>query len=111
VVPDARAPVDSALLFALAAGAWRMGESLGDGLAHAVRTVTPLAAGRYNLLAGDGTRLAATTWGDTLFIQRLDGGIVLASEPYDDEPGWEEVPDRSLVTAGPGGVGISPLRP
>jgi glutamine amidotransferase len=110
-VPDARAPVDSALLFALAAGAWRSGGSLGDGLAHAVRTVTPLAAGRYNLLAGDGTRLAATTWGDTLFVQRLDEGIVLASEPYDDEPGWEEVPDRSLVTAGPGGVGISPLHP
>jgi glutamine amidotransferase len=107
-VPDARAPVDSALLFAMAAGAWRNGASLAEGLAHVVRSVTPLAAGRFNLLAADGTRLAATTWGDTLFV-RSGPAIVIASEPYDDEPGWEEVPDRSLVTAGPGGVGISPL--
>jgi glutamine amidotransferase len=109
-VPDARAPVDSALLFALAAAPWRAGRPLAEGLAHAVRTVTPLADGRYNLLAADGTQLAATTWGDTLFVRDLGGSdVVLASEPYDDEPGWEEVPDRSLVTAGPWGVDISPL--
>lgn len=109
-VPDARAPVDSALLFAMAAAAWRAGESLGGGLAHVVRTVTPLTAGRYNLLAADGSELAATAWGDSLFVRRLGGAdVVIASEPYDDEPGWEEVPDRSLVTVGPGGVGISPI--
>ncbi len=103
-------PVDSALLFALAAAQWRAGAPLADGLAHAIRTVTPLAAGRYNLLAADGASLAATTWQDTLFVRRLeDEGVVLASEPYDDEPGWEEVPDRSLVTAGPAGVVIMPL--
>lgn len=134
-VPDARAPVDSALLFALAAGRWRAGGSLGEGLAHAVRTAAGLAAGRYNLLAADGRALAATTWGDTLFVRRLGGadpdggrgaavprqadpeewdrargGVVIASEPYDDDPGWEEVPDRSLVLAGPAGVTIDPLR-
>jgi glutamine amidotransferase len=107
-VPDARAPVDSALLFAIVAAQWRTGVSLAEGLAHAVRTVTPLAAGRYNLLAADGEQLAATTWGDTLFVRR-GADVVIASEPYDDEPGWEEVPDRSLVTAGTGGIGISPL--
>jgi ergothioneine biosynthesis protein EgtC len=109
VVPDARAPVDSAPLFAMAAAQWRSGASLEEGLVHVVRTVTSLAAGRYNLLAADGTRLAATTWSDTLFVRHLDGGVVIASEPYDDEPGWEEVPDRSLVTAGPEGVAISSL--
>jgi glutamine amidotransferase len=109
-VPDARAPVDSALLFALAAASWRAGEPLADGLVYALRTVTPLAGGRYNLLAADGAGLAATTWGDTLFVRRLgDAGVVIASEPYDDEPGWEKVPDRSLVTAGPGGVHVSSL--
>lgn len=107
-VPDARAPVDSALVFALAAAQWRAGAPLADGLAVALRTVTPLAAGRYNLMAADGAQLAATTWGDTLFVREEDG-IVIASEPYDDEPGWEEVPDRSLLTAGPDGVDISPL--
>jgi gamma-glutamyl hercynylcysteine S-oxide hydrolase len=107
-VPDARAPVDSAPLFALAAGAWRAGASLAEGLAHVVRAVTPLAGGRFNLLAADGVRLAATTWGDTLYVRR-GPDVVIASEPYDDEPGWEEVPDRSLVTAGPEGVGITLL--
>jgi gamma-glutamyl hercynylcysteine S-oxide hydrolase len=108
-VPDARAPVDSALLLAIAAAQWRTGADLAEGLAFTVRTVTPLAAGRYNLLAADGARLAATTWGDTLFVRASGGAVVIASEPYDDEPGWEEIPDRSLVTAGPDGVGISPL--
>lgn len=109
-VPDARAPVDSALLFAITAAHWRSGAPLAEGLTHALRTVSPLAGGRYNLLAADGERLAATRWKDTLFVRDLGGGdVVIASEPYDDEPGWEEVPDRSLVTAGPEGVGISPL--
>lgn len=115
-LPDARAPVDSALLFALAAGWWRAGRSLGEGLALVIETVTALADGRYNLLAADGRSLAATAWGDTLFVRRgpartglPDPYVVIASEPYDDEPGWEKVPDRSLVTAGPEGLGISPL--
>ena len=110
-LPAARAPVDSALVFALAAGQWRAGAPLGEGLAFAVRTVTPLAGGRYNLLAADGERIAATTWKETLFVRVApDGdGVVIASEPYDDDHGWKEVPDRSLVTAGPEGVDISPL--
>ncbi len=109
-LPDARAPVDSALLFAIAAGRWSDGDSLAGGLAHVVETVTAMAGGRYNLLASDGTSLAATTWGDTLFVRRgPEPYVVIASEPYDDGPGWEEVPDRSLVTAEPGGVTITPL--
>lgn len=119
-LPDARAPLDSALLFALAAGSWRAGGSLGEGLAHAVRTAAALAGGRYNLLAADGRSLAATAWGDTLFVRWRragpdgavppEGGVVIASEPYDDEPGWERVPDRSLVVADADGVTVSPLR-
>ena len=115
-IPDARAPVDSALLFAMTAGRWRDGGSLGEGLACVVETVAALAAGRYNLLAADGRSLAATTWGETLFVRRGpeqagsgDAYVVIASEPYDDEPGWEEVPDRSLVTAHAGGVSMRPL--
>jgi glutamine amidotransferase len=48
-------------------------------------------------MVANGSRLLATTWGDTLAILRRDDGVILASEPYDDEPGWEDVPDRHLV--------------
>jgi glutamine amidotransferase len=108
-IPDARAPVDSALLFALAAGHWRAGAPLEEGLVHVVRTLASLAPGRCNLLATDGQRLAATAWGETLFVRRSDQGVLIVSEPHDDEPGWEEVEDRSLVTAGPEGVHIRTL--
>jgi glutamine amidotransferase len=30
-------------------------------------------------------------------VLRRDDGVVVASEPYDDDPAWEEVPDRHLV--------------
>jgi len=52
---------------------------------------------RLNIMAANGSRLLATTWGDTLSILRRDDGVVLASEPYDDQPGWADVPDRHLV--------------
>ncbi|QUR69269.1 ergothioneine biosynthesis protein EgtC [Mycobacterium spongiae] len=52
---------------------------------------------RLNMLAANGSRLVATAWGDTLSILRRDDGIVLASEPYDDSPDWEDLPDRHLV--------------
>jgi len=107
--PDARAPVDSALLFALTVRRWRAGRRLGEGLADAVAAVSALAPGRYNLLAADGFTLAATTWGDSLFIRSTDEEVVIASEPYDAAPEWDRVPDRSLVVADASGVRIRPL--
>ena len=52
---------------------------------------------RLNILAANGSRLFATTWGDTLSVLRRADGVVLASEPYDDDPDWQEIPDRHLV--------------
>jgi gamma-glutamyl hercynylcysteine S-oxide hydrolase len=110
-VPDARAPVDSALLFAIAVGRWRRGASLADGLADVVTGVPGLAGSRLNLLATDGIRLAATAWGDTLFTRgdQVATGVVIASEPYDDGPDWKPVPDRSLVIADATGLRVRPL--
>jgi glutamine amidotransferase len=54
---------------------------------------------RLNLLATDGRQIIATTWGDTLFYLVGGNGIVVASEPYDDDPAWVEVPDRQLLAA------------
>ncbi|MEU8798830.1 ergothioneine biosynthesis protein EgtC [Spirillospora sp. NPDC048819] len=109
-VPDARAPVDSAPLFALAVRHWRDGLPLGDGLAAVIGAITALAPGRYNLLASDGTSLAATTWGDSLFVREDGDQIRIASEPLDGDAAWQAVPDRSLVTAGlTAGVSVTSL--
>jgi len=91
--PAAESTNDSALLAALI---FERGlDALGD-------TVTEVAAAdqnaRLNILAANGSQLRATTWGDTLFALRRDDGVVLASEPFDDDPGWQEIPDRHLVT-------------
>ncbi|HEV7361382.1 MAG TPA: class II glutamine amidotransferase, partial [Mycobacterium sp.] len=64
---------------------------------------------RLNVLAANGSRMLATAWGDTLSILRRDDGVVLASEPYDDDFAWEEVPDRHLVEVTAQGVTITPL--
>lgn len=115
-VPDARAPLDSAALLALAVGYWRAGATLGDGLAEVVAEVGALggtAGTRLNLLAADGSALAATTYGDSLFVRddRDHGGpAVLASEPYDDAPSWRRLPDRSLVAVDATGVTITAIK-
>lgn len=66
---------------------------------------------RLNVLAANGSRLLATTWGDTLSILRRDDGVVLASEPYDDRPGWEDVPDRHLIEVTAEQVTMTALHP
>ena len=60
--------------------------------------------GRFNLLLTDGETIAATAAGDTLCYRHRPGGVVVASEPCDDEPGWAEVPDGSLLEATAAGV-------
>ena len=52
---------------------------------------------RLNLLLTDGQRVLATRWNDTLSVLRTDDGVVVASEPYDDDPRWADVPDHHLV--------------
>lgn len=52
---------------------------------------------RLNLLLTDGRRILATRWNDTLSVLRADDGVVLASEPYDDDPRWADIPDHHLV--------------
>ena len=65
---------------------------------------------RLNILAANGSRMLATTWGDTLSILRLPDGVVLASEPYDDDPQWHDIPDRHLVHVHDSHVELTPLK-
>ncbi|WP_318215581.1 ergothioneine biosynthesis protein EgtC [Streptomyces sp. SCL15-6] len=80
-------------------------------LADTVLEVAAAApASRLNLLLTDGETIAATAWGDTLwYLARPGGGTVVASEPYDDDPHWQEVPDRTLLAASGTDVLLIPL--
>ncbi|OBJ80744.1 ergothioneine biosynthesis protein EgtC [Mycobacterium paragordonae] len=89
---NAESVCDSAVL---AAAIFDRGlDALGDTIIE-VGAADPLA--RLNIMAANGSRLIATAWGDTLSILRRADGVVLASEPYDDDPDWEDIPDRHLV--------------
>jgi len=102
--PSAESVCDSAIL---AAAIFARGiDALGDTIAE-IGAADPNA--RLNILAANGSRLVATAWGDTLFILRRDDGVVLASEPYDDDPDWEDVPDRHLVEVTRDGVTLTAL--
>lgn len=109
-VAQVESVVDSALLFALAAFRLAAGAPIGEALAGVVDDVLAVTTGRLNLLATDGSRLAATACGDTLWTHAGADAVVVASEPYDDDAGWEQVPAGSLVTADlTAGVTVTPL--
>lgn len=101
---SAESVCDSAILAALIFE--RGFDAFGDIIAG-VGAADPNA--RLNVLAANGSRLLAITWGDTLSILRRDDGVVLASEPYDDASNWEDVPDRHLVEVTADGVTVSAL--
>ncbi|HWY00246.1 MAG TPA: ergothioneine biosynthesis protein EgtC [Mycobacterium sp.] len=101
---SAESVCDSAIL---AAAIFARGlDALGDTIVE-FGTADPIA--RLNILAANGSRLLATAWGDTLSLLRRDDGVVLASEPYDDDSDWEDVPDRHLVEVTAKGVTMTPL--
>ena len=101
----AESTVDSAVLAALI---------FSRGLGNLAATVAEIGArdpaARLNILAANGSRMVATTWGDTLSMRRCADGVVLASEPYDDDPDWQDIPDRHLVTVRNGHVELTPLK-
>ncbi|MFJ6700189.1 ergothioneine biosynthesis protein EgtC [Streptomyces sp. NPDC091272] len=103
---------DSALVWALVLHRLRAGDEPGQALADTVRDVARAApGGRLNLLLTDGTTVIATAWGDTLwYLAGPDRRTVVASEPYDDDPLWVEVPDRTLLTATRTDVLLTPLK-
>ncbi|MBB6474047.1 ergothioneine biosynthesis protein EgtC [Sphaerisporangium rubeum] len=106
---DPESGTDSAWLAAAVFARLAAGTPLAEAVAEVV-TLTAAAdpAARLNLIVADGGQVAATAWGDTLFVH-LTGGVLIASEPLDHEEGWRSVPDRHLVHATPDGVVTSPL--
>ena len=100
---------DSEVLFSLVLDRLDDGDDLATALRKVIAEVRTLAAGRFNLLASDGTRLVGTRAGDTLWRCTDDAGTRLASEPTDDDPGWSEVPDESLVVVTADGTEVEDL--
>ena len=91
---------DSEVLFGLVLDAITEGAAPDDAIASVLRLIQEIAPGsRLNLLLTDGTTVVATACGDTLFTRRDDASVVVASEPFDDSPAWQPVPDDSLVVA------------
>ena len=89
---------DAEVLFALALGRLDAGDSMGEALAGVIDLVEDVTTARLNLVITDGERVVATACGDSLFVRR-GAGVVVASEPFDDDSSWQSVPDRSLVDA------------
>lgn len=108
-IPEAAAPVDSALMFGLAASRWTAGTPLGAALVEVIREVVTVGGGRLNMLAVDGRSIAGTTYGERLWVLEKDTGVSVASEPYDDDPDWFEVPEGVLVEANEQGLTLTPL--
>ncbi|OKJ94513.1 hypothetical protein AMK26_32305 [Streptomyces sp. CB03234] len=104
---------DSALVWALVLHRLRDGDEPAQALAEAVYEVADAAPGsRLNLLLTDGETICATAWGDTLWYlaEPARHRTVVASEPYDDDPGWREVPDRTVLAATRSDVLLTPLK-
>ncbi|MFD1662972.1 ergothioneine biosynthesis protein EgtC [Streptomyces caeni] len=120
-----QAQCDAAFVWALVLHRLRRGDDPGRALADTVLEIDEAAPGsRLNLLLTDGETITATTWGDTLWYLAWPGrlprgpgsarpegtGIVVASEPYDDDPRWREVPDLTLLAADRTEVLLTPLK-
>lgn len=103
---------DSAFVWALVRHRLALGDALPEAVADTVLEVAGAAPGsRLNLLLTDGLTIVATAWGDTLWYLAEPGRhAVVASEPYDDDPHWREVPDRTLLTATRDDVSLTPLK-
>ena len=103
------APTDSGLLWGLIHQRVEQGEPASEAVRAVVLRAARITGSRLNLLLSDGTSIVATACGDTLCWRCDGGGVVVASEPFDDEPGWHDVPDGSLLLATARGVDVTPL--
>jgi gamma-glutamyl hercynylcysteine S-oxide hydrolase len=104
------AMTDAAFLWLLVLRRLQAGAPADAALATTIETVEAAGGtGRFNFLLTDGTSIAATTAGNSLWYRHAGGAVTVASEPSDGDPGWTEVPDRQVLTATPSHVTVRPL--
>lgn len=100
---------DSALLWTLVRRRLEQGAP-EQALSSVVADVLEAAPqSRLNLLLGNGSELWATTVYHSLSVKVDETSAMVASEPIDDDPGWQAVPDGHLVQARPGHLNITEL--
>ncbi|MEU6641597.1 ergothioneine biosynthesis protein EgtC [Saccharomonospora sp. NPDC046836] len=94
------AATDSALLWTLLRHRLREGTDPAGAVAGLVADVARAAPGsRLNLLLAGPDLVIATAWTHALSVLVTDEGVLIASEPLDDDPRWSPVPDQHLVLA------------
>jgi gamma-glutamyl hercynylcysteine S-oxide hydrolase len=107
---ELEARVDSAVLWALVLHQLRSGSPPAAALADVVSALARAGVtGRFNFLLTDGSVIAATAAGDTLFYRLADGGVTVASEPDSDSGDWTEVPDQHVLAAQAGRADVRPV--
>ena len=72
-----------------------------------IRLMAPQAATVIESRVREGQQVRE---GDTLFVLWRDEGTVLASEPFDDDDDWQEIPDRHLIVVDGSRVEQIPLK-
>lgn len=106
------APTDSALLWALLRHRLGAGQPPPEAVAGLVRDLLAAAPdSRLNLLFTDSRTIVATTVTHALSVRQEPGSVLVSSEPLDDDPRWQSVPDGRLLVATPSGVEIDALPP
>ncbi|EMD29956.1 ergothioneine biosynthesis protein EgtC [Amycolatopsis azurea] len=104
------ATTDSVLLWALLRERLEAGEDPLAAVTWLTGAVEEAAPGsRLNFLLTEGRTLIGTAWTHSLSYRDIGGGVLVASEPCDDDPGWIPVPDHHAVRVTGEGVRILPL--
>ncbi len=104
------AMTDAALLWAVLRARLAEADDPALALGRLVAQVLAAAPGsRLTTLLTDGRRLHATTVTHALCWRRWNSAVLVASEPFDDDPAWQPIPDGRLVTADRSGLHHEPL--
>jgi glutamine amidotransferase len=104
------APTDAAVLWLVVRDRLRSGATPAAAVADTLLDVAAAAPGSTaNLLLTDGHTVVATTFGHALSTRRDARSILVSSEPLDDDPGWQDVPDGQLLVATAATTSLSPL--
>jgi glutamine amidotransferase len=87
---------DSEVVFALVLDRLDAGATPGAALIEVSRIVRAESTGALNLLLTDGTDIFATAIDNSLYLSTASG-LLVASEPLDDDPSWVAIDNLSLV--------------